>query len=283
MSIPDLPDLPPDLAPTDAPFTDDDLLRAEDPGARHLFPHLARVAAYEIPDDGQADWALRMLAQAKAERDELDAQRAAYLAPIEEWYRRQLTASGVEKRVARWEALLADYAVRRREATKQATVWLVAGSLATTSSKARPAIADPEAVVAWAKATYDGEEHAEELAALVKVTEAPMIGQIRDRVVLAERPVSESVVAVLECGHEITEHGLPLSPPDEPREVSLDQVVPCHACGDPIEGVPERKVVEARVVLVSTPIVLDAQGEEVPGLVVEPAKVTAKVNPGARR
>jgi len=284
MSTPDPIDLPPFLAPVEEPFTDHDFLTAlEEPAAADAFPTVARAAAYEIPDDGQADWALRKLAQAKAERADLDAQRAAYLAPIDAWYQRQLAASGIEKRIARWEALLADYAIRRREATREATAWFPAGSLSTTASKARPKIEDPEAVLGWASALYSADEDADELAAVVKVTEEPMIGEIRKRVQLAERPVSESITWTLECGHEVTDTGFDLSPEDEPRQPATDFTIPCHACGDPIEGVPERAVVDATVEIVTRTVVVDAAGEEVPGLGIEPAKVTAKANPGARR
>lgn len=288
MSIPDPheTDLPPDLAPIECePFTDEELMTALlEPAAADAFPGVARASSYSIPDDGQADWALRKLAQARAERDAIEARRRDYLAPVEAWYARQLAATGVERRIARWQALLEDYALRRREATGEATAWLVAGKLATTSSKARPKIADDAAVVAWAKALYDEEADAATLAAAVKVTEAPMIGEIKKLVTIAEKPLSESITWTLECGHETTDTGFPLSPPDEPREPSLDFTIPCHACGDPIEGVPERQVVGATVEIVTRPVILDAAGEEVPGLEVEPGSVkVSAVEPGARR
>lgn len=281
----DLPpddDLPPELAPIEEePFSDEALAALLDsPDAAHLFPTVAAAAAYSIPDDGQADWALRKLARAKAERGAIDAQHREYLAPIQAWYSRQLAATRVDARIARWEALLEDYALRRREETSEATVWLAAGSISTTASKARPTIADPEAVVAWAQQFYEGDD---DLDAVVKVTSAPMIGEIKKRVSLAEKPVSETIVWKLECGHEVTDHGHELSPPEEPRELSLDFSIPCHACGDPIEGVPDRAVVGGEVVIVSRPVVLDAAGEEVPGLEVEPGSVSVKLSPGARR
>lgn len=282
MTNPEPNPLPPHLAPIDIePFSDADLLLAlTEPATADAFPHVARAAAYEIPDDAQADWALRKYGEAKAEKAAIDAQHREYLEPVDAWYSRALSASGVEKRIARWEALLEDYALRRREATGEATAWLVAGALATTASKPRPKIADPEAVVAWAQEFYEGDD---DLDAVVQVTSAPMIGEIKKRVRIGEKPVSESITWTLECGHETTDAGFDLSPEDEPREPSIDFTIPCHDCGDPIEGVPERQVVAAVVEIVTRPVIYDAAGEEVPGLEVEPGKVSATVKPGARR
>ena len=269
------------LVPGAEPFTDEELLAALD---GDLTPEeVAAPLRWTVEDDGSAEWALRKLTEALDEAAALDASLAAFVAPFHEWAERERSGRKIPERVARWTALLQDYAIRRREATKEATLWLPSGKIATTGRKAAPEIEDPEAVVEWARArSEDGKG-----GGLVETTTRPKAREISEIIRVAERPTTATLLLALECGHE-AEILLPDLPTPEEAETPVDVAgldpVACHACHDVIEGTPLRAPAAASIRVDSRLVVLDPEtGEEVPGIGVRPARTTAAVTPGATR
>lgn len=279
--IEDEPILPPETALDAEPFTDADLLDAlADDGE---VEETAAPLRWAPSNDDEADWSMRKLAVAEAELAEIRARRDAYVERIDRWATREIQASGVEKRIARWRALLEDYALRRREEDGAATIWLPSGKVATTSSKPAAEVADDETFVAWLRDTYD--DDAEKLDAAVKVTAKPLISAVKSELRVVERTRAVVPIATPACGHE------PIRLPEvevegsdrKLAEMAASEVV-CPACYDPIDGEGVVAVVGVdRDDVTELVVVSTATGDVVPGLSVRPAKVTPRVSIGETR
>jgi phage host-nuclease inhibitor protein Gam len=110
-------------------------------------------AGWQIEDDATAEWAMAKLAEAQGDVDALLAQRDAQMERAQAWYAR---VSKVPQRTAGFmQAHLMDYAIRRREAGKGATLVLPNGDVATRKGP-EPAvvIADEAAVIEWARKAH---------------------------------------------------------------------------------------------------------------------------------
>lgn len=106
---------------------------------------------WRIEDDGGAEWAMRVYARAANNAARYRGLAAAWKAKIDAWLEHQLGDPSAT--MARMEALLKDYALRRRLADPKAKATLTLPSGAVTSSHHQPTVtvADPAAFVAWAQ------------------------------------------------------------------------------------------------------------------------------------
>lgn len=97
---------------------------------------------WQIEDDATAEWALRMLLPARQELHDLEAQLAEWTEQLDAW----MAGASAEalRRAQFFTHHLTDYALRRREATGQASVKLPSGTLATRRPEAPKVVVDDE-------------------------------------------------------------------------------------------------------------------------------------------
>jgi hypothetical protein len=162
MPMSDLP-LPPELAAEAPPIPDgqlDQLLEqavaeAHDGGidpaqAVELLADSEGAPRWRITDLGGAEWAMRHVAAADQALAALQAQRQAWAERIDQWFAQ---AAGKEQARRQFFAgHLERYAIEQREATggKAKSLALPSGVVRTTEAKPKAAVADEQAVVAWA-------------------------------------------------------------------------------------------------------------------------------------
>lgn len=238
------------------------LVTTEDPEAEDA-PELAR---WKISSLNEAEWAARKLRALMAQRDEVAKNAAQWIAEIEAWRTAELKRTDSD--AAFFDAHLQRFALDRRAATGLMTLDLPSGKVRTTEVKAKLAL-DKEAtdvLVAWILTKFDPdlfEENPDAAAAIaetrdemLKVKKELLISGIRKHVDLGEMPTGRYVVTA-GCGCELT---LPDFLPDE-RSVEC----PEHGTGAVVEVNQEVR------------LVAEFKGDPVPGLVVEPKKVTATV------
>ena len=243
------------------------------------------VSGWRIDDDGAAEWAMTRYATACATIEQLHAQKASWLTMVEDWF---CKAIGAPTRTRDYfDVQLQDYAMRMREQSPrnkrgeptQKSVALVTGVIATTGHAEKVVIDDAAVVLAWAQTTsvlVDVEpEHGVDChewegadgvvkwrvsahdAGLIKVTESVILAALRDHVHIVEHEIDARVCST--CAS-----------PDDTSIVEIlgDRCWRCARCDEtwPVETI--RKVV-------------DDYGEQVPGVAIEHAFVTARVNPAS--
>lgn len=108
---------------------------------------------FRIDGDRTAQWAMRHLAELRADEARDTATYDAELAHLDEWATRR--AKSREWGISFFERHLEDYARRQREATggKRKSIDLPAGKVRTTIRKARIVVTDRDSFVEWATGT----------------------------------------------------------------------------------------------------------------------------------
>lgn len=281
--------IPPGLATDEPPFDADtleavlgdwhsdqiaQLLEAwADDNPDDYVPTRAAVMRWEIRNDGDAEWAMAMVADLKANDDLLTEQEQAYLDRIRRHYadaHRRLA-----QRRAFFEVHLTRYAAAHRalDPKRNKTLRLVSGTVASTEHQPKAGIEDEAKVIEWARGALDGDD----LEQVVKVKESAAVLELRKRVKLVKTPAGYEVT--LDCGHV---HLVPPSNPatgdaHTPEQLRADGM-PCDECEpDPIDGHPWRAVTE-----VADWDMLEVRGPDgkpVPGAKVEPGGVSYTVKP----
>ncbi len=143
--------LPPELALDAEPFAVDDLDAAL-ATAEPTFPGSTfdTPRAWQITDDGAAEWAMRRLAEADAELRDLSQRATDWSNRIREWFEHR--AKPLERRADFFRGHLHRYALARREAGAGATLSLPSGKVSTLPGRLRVELADADAFRAWAAA-----------------------------------------------------------------------------------------------------------------------------------
>jgi hypothetical protein len=262
------PGLPPFLALAgDEPFTDAELDEVLSTGLDVPEGHpLARVTAWRIESDEDAEWAMRKLVEVVAEREPIDLQHDEWVRRIEA--NRKALVEPLSRRQARWELLLEDYVLRVRDASagKVKSIKLPSGKLATTGSDEAVELADEEAVLAWVN-TLPEPERAELLS-----KPKPLVSALRKRAGIVEQHVVETrFKARLFCEHLV---GMRTEDPFPDAPWKAGDEVPCETC-----GTRQRvELVEIETEELATKVVLDTTtGEPIPGVTIRPPKVTPRV------
>lgn len=182
--------------------------------------------AWQIEDDGAAEWAMVQYRTAARAIQAISDQRDALISRVNEWYSRSVTP--VTRTVMFFQHHLEGYGKMRREESPRdkkgeptiKTLRLVSGEIATRAGSAEAVnIGDMDAVVGWAKVIAP---------TIVKVTESVTVTDVRKLV-------------------QIVDHDIAPAGSDEPVIIR---------------------------------VAIDANGEQVPGLRVDPAgDTTATVKP----
>lgn len=230
----------------------------------------AEPQGWRVRSDEDAEWAGRHLAEATAELEALRERAARWQERIEAWFVQ--AAREPAKAAEFWTAHLDWFAREQREAGRK-SVKLPSVKLSTRSTAACAEVADEEALVAWALATWDEggtvappqprKAYVGELRKLTRVVEVID----RARLVLAG---GEVIQWVRWQGEE--------PPPDlDPGCVAGER---CPSVGD---GWPSPEDAEDLVgqveVLASHAEVHDAYGAAVPGVTVRPEHISVTVEP----
>lgn len=158
------------------------ILDAEEPAKDPWYPQSA----------GEADWCMGKLALVESELDAIEAQRTEWQLQLDDWH--ATVTRRPTKRRELFVGYLTDYARRQREETGVATLTLPGGKVTSRRNPAKLVVADPEAVLAWARACA-GEV----------VKETLFLDRLRRMVVVRDgRPVSQDgeVVAGLDIEPE---------------------------------------------------------------------------------
>lgn len=317
MSAAELP-LPADLAYETPPITDDDLdalfgyqathegdsdlvLALDAAGEGYADHVVAALPAFRfaVTDLGSAEWTLRKRVAAQAEVDALAEQRDAWMERIGHWFDQ---ASRRPAQTVAWaDRLLEAYALAERERDdKVKSIPLPSGVIKTTASPAAAEVTDDAALAryldavlladpgralddaelavrrAW-RAAYDAVvEKATTPVTLVQRTPKVYVGPLRKLVTVGEQVIGHRVTVVLSCDHEWSY----ITNADDPAgEHVVGTFAPCTVCEpDPIDGAQSWPIRHVEVAPETEPAVLGPDGEVVPGVVVKPATVTAKVD-----
>lgn len=131
---------------------------------------------WRIDDERGAEWALRKLARAEAHLDEIHLQAEEWTRRITEWAAD--VKAGPERDAAFFRAHLEWWARRRRDEDPDAkSVRLPSGEVSTRETRAAVEIADPAAVLAWARDRYPD---------LVRVREDVQVSTLRGAVAISD-------------------------------------------------------------------------------------------------
>jgi hypothetical protein len=235
-------------------------------------PHQAarRAVGWSIDGPRTAEWAMAKVAAARRAEAELAAQRDEWMLRIRHWF--DQAASRHQASAAFFAGHLERYALAERERTdgKVKTVPLPSGKVSTTASSAKAVVLNEDAVVAWADAVLADEPDVLELVA--PHSRRVLVSGLRQLVQL--EVVVDEARLLLHDGQLV-----------EWMRTEVGQR--CPGPGDywpPLADEPEHHddngalVAQVEVVL-SHLEVRGPDGLPVPGTGVEPATVTAKVNP----
>lgn len=240
-----------------APFTDDELDQYLAYADADDLPEAAQpVDRWSVTDAGSAEWAMARLADARAEVAAARAQAAVWKARVDEWLAAE--TSRPASFATFLEHHLEQYALDRRAADPKATnVKVPSGKVTTRRSGPRPVIAEDLAVLDWLDGLGDDCPDG-------AIKRAPLVSKFVDLITIAERPTGRLVAEVACCGAVLT-----LDTTDG-REVT-DGALLCSNCG------AEGEVVHVEEETALVPV--DPNGEVVPGVIIEPEKITATVTP----
>ena len=148
---------------------------------------------WKIEDDGAADWCLRKLARVMARQAAVRELMQERLRHLQEWEQARLKEPRAEE--AHWRGLLDDYALRRREATKQPSVSLPNGVLSTRKSGEAVEVAFEWELLAWLD-LIPGMR-----ARWCKIEPEPQVSRFKDEVDIIDGASCES------CGQPIIRAG----------------------------------------------------------------------------
>lgn len=317
MTAADLP-IPADLAFDAPPLTDDQLdayfAEAEHVEDAHEIPvfsgegvvdefvaddeawgrrEVRAVAGFQVTDLATAEWAMRKLAEAEAERAALAEQRDSWMERIGAWFDQ---ASKRPTRTANFmtDRLLAFGRGERERNPRVATIPLPSGTIKTTASRPAVEVADDAALASyiadrltlppvpasdaalaryrtWQEAVAEAEAEGDNL---VKYTPKVYAGPLRAVASVQQRKLGDRVTVTLSCDHSwsfIT---------NGEHEYTVGVFASCSVCEpDPIDGArswPVREVVTEDEYEV---VVVGPDGEPLPGVAVRPGGVSVKVVP----
>lgn len=277
--------LPPEvLAGGEEPFSDDDLdvvtgLVEANGQPGETLPQLMErspwlfatteavtVVRWGIGDLSGAQWAAARWAQADADVAEAEEQYAEWKLRLDGWLAD--TARRARRTREFFAGHLERYALGERERTGKATLRLPSATVGTTHHAAKAAVGKEDELLAWAA------DNAPELLRREVAKSA-----FNARVAVGQTVDHYEHHLELSCGHSrvvLTPAG------DEGAEDwrAIETAV-CLACTDLVDdmGEPVRQpVASGRTEVITRPAVVDREtGEVVPGAVVEPEQVTAKV------
>ena len=215
---------------------------------------------WRIGGPSEAEWAMRKYAEAAANLDLLNEQADAYITRIRDWH--ETAARQVQRTASFFGGHLEAYGIEARLASdgKVKSVSMPSGTVATTESQPKAAVADEEAVAEWAAVNLDSDE----LAELVKTTHKTLLKGLRAIVSVVPVPTDRATVS-LSCGCGVITADV----------TDWTSLVGCHYPCD-IHG---DCLVEAVAPETQLGCVHPATGELVPGTVVDLGGITAKVRP----
>lgn len=248
-----------------------------------LREELRPVARFEITDDGLAEWGLRKLAEIEAREGEIEERAEGWIEEIRAWRAQQLAP--LSRRRAFFEGHLTAYLRRLRAESggKIKSRSLPSGTIKSTGSGPKVAIADEAAVIAWAREHLEGEE----LEAVVKVVEKAQVSELRKIASVSERVVGLRWEISLACGHAFERIRPERAEGEEAPEEELEPVpaegelVRCSACEPEFGEAPERAVESVAASELLEAVVRDEDtGQEIPGAVVQPPSVSFSVKVG---
>jgi hypothetical protein len=268
--------LPPDLALDEAPFDVKAFEQLPDPVDDTPADAEIRERAerWRIQDDDGAEWSMRHLVVYQQAVDDLARQRDDWMQRIDAWFSQ--ASRGPLRSVEHFEALLSDYMRRLRLADEDVKSRpLPSGRLTSTGTGGKAAVADNDAVVAWIEENLVGEYDE-----LVKDEPTVRIGELRKRVSVEKRQIGMEIDATLLCGHQIVEVWRFEDHTGEEWSHPPASML-CEECPeDLVDGTqPIVKVSVVGTAPAFEHVVIDAEGNQVPGLVVEPAGFNVTVKP----
>lgn len=246
----------------------------EDTGWDDLAPPPAQ--RWRVTDDGKAEWAMAHVVDAEVQLQQLGAQADAWAQRIRQWFDHR--AKPLQAKAAFFSAHLERYALDLRDQDPKArTLTLPSGAVKTTEQKAKAAVEDEAAVVAWVTCWFP-----EQVAAVCPPVQPKVyVNPLRQLTHVVE--VIDHARLVLANSGEVVEwvrHGWIHSPDVRPDAVAGAPYASCPAQGDGWPSPEDATDLVAVVqVLASHPEVHDTNGKQVPGTKVEPGHVTAKVVP----
>lgn len=262
--------LPAELAVDEEPFPVEavdqmSLLRDGD-----LPDEAAKAYHWRIEDHGAAEWAMRRLAEARANIAAVEEQAAEWNRRIDEWTAKVLAP--LLNREQFFLANLEDYGLRVREASgdEVKTLLLPSGKIKTASHGPKVKVGDPLGFADWAAANPDDE--------LVRTTYALAAVAVKGRMLVQEKVAGVEWGVQLDCGHTRTGGKAYMDETDPPGPPKVGDPHDCIACSDPISGPAQRRVEAVEAQEVVELIARDATtGEAIAWATVEPASTTAKV------
>lgn len=133
-------------------------------------------------DDSAADWCLRKLARARAQRAEVDKLLRERVEHLQRWH--QDATAPLLKEEAHWTGLLDEYALWRREETGAKSVKLPNGELATRLYHEAVEITDFKALLAWLD-----EQDVDLLDRWCKLEPQPQVSRLKDDVAITSAGV----------------------------------------------------------------------------------------------
>lgn len=222
-------------------------------------PALPAGAYWRIQNDDEAEWAMRHLAEAEANRRAILEQQEAYIARIEEWTRNALRAP--QRDISFFGGHLEAYALElRRRNPKHATLTLPSGAVRTTKASPKIAVEDDETVATWGRETLADDVYPTVVKSKVLLTGLKALGTITSR-------VTGRWVVEVDCGCSET-----VGSSDQAAALSGTEML-CPAD-------PEHGTVAVTAVWEETePCVVDGAGQVIPGTAVTPEHITAKATP----
>lgn len=294
----DLPSLPPEVVNPDPDAEDwlgelvvymGDVIAETEVPAAHVGRALAhpfdgerddampeRARRWEISGDGTAEWAMAHVVGAEVELARLQEQADAWRERIGEWFEHrarplQATAAFFTDHLERYALMLRD------EDPKAKTLVLPSGAVKTREHKPAVIVADEAQVVGWADATLG-----DDAATVAPVIRKVYVNPLREHVQIVE--VIDHARLTLSTG-ELVDWLNVLRPDsgDDLHPIPGNPIVEggtCPGLGDGWPTPDDATALVARVeVLASHDEVRGPNGLPVPGVEIEPGRVTAKVVP----
>lgn len=257
------PLLPPELALDEPPISPPELEQLLDWVETNTdpegLPPETPASSWLIQDDGQAEWAMRHLAEADANLAALNEQAAAYLARITAWH--EAARHRVTTRRIFFAGHLEAWAMKERQATGRKSFPLPSGTVRTTlPTKPTVDVVDEPAVVEWAAGNLEDDQYAEVVKSTVRLTQFRALTGVADG-------VTDRLVVTLDCGCQLVTELV--ENPDSLLGLEMDcDATPEHGA-QPVVGVQPEEALVA----------VDASGQIIPGTRVVQPKLTAKATP----
>jgi hypothetical protein len=230
-----------------------------------------RISRWYPTDVGAAEWAMRKLADHQRNLDEITRQAAEWQSRIDAWHEAMTTK--VSARASFFRVALIRWALdeRERDPKGPATLTLPSGVVRTTSRKARPKVVDRAAAAVSAIHNLDDDDR----AAVVEVPPQPQpvakATELAKRVRIVERIAQRTFDLELAGGERAAV--TILGDEEPPVEFTIDDGIDERVVAvEHAEEDEDARVVEQVVVWADT-------GQPVPGVVVEPARIDAAVEP----